>query len=124
MTRRYDTPGFTLIEVLVMVTILMILASAAYFFIGGWRERAAITEVKNDLTNASIALENRRNFSNDYPGSLSNAIFAPTATVQLSYTLRGDKTYCLNGSSKVVASVRWNIDSRTGKKLAEGTCTP
>lgn len=124
MVRHDRATGFTLVEILVIVTVLMILASASYFFMGGWRERAAVTEVKNDLVGASTALENQRNFSTGYPSSLASSVFTPTATVELNYTRRGDGSYCLNGSSRVSSDVEWYIDSRTNKQLTEGTCAP
>ena len=125
MAQRHHTQGFTLVELLVIIAVLAVLAGMTYIFIGDWRTRTATTEVKSDLISASSALENRRNFSSGYPSSLTSpAVFTPTGTVTLAYTLRGDGSYCLNGSSKAVGSVQWYIDSRSGKTPLEGACTP
>lgn len=122
--QRHASAGFTLIEIIIIIAMLAILVGLTYYFAGNWRTRAATTEVKSDLQGAATALENYRNFGTSYPASLTTAVFKPTGTVDLDYTYRsGDGSYCLNGSSKVVASVNWHIDSRVGKEPAAGACT-
>lgn len=123
MIWRQTGKGFTIVELLIIVTILGLLASIAYFSIGDWRRRAATNEVKSDLHNAAAVLDNLRNFQNEYPSDLEESDFKPTSTVELDYTRRGDGSYCLNGWSSVRGDVEWYIDSRTSKEPAEGTCS-
>lgn len=121
--RRTAAQGFTIVEVVVIITILALLVGMTYFFIGNWRTRAAANEVKSDLNGAASSLENIRNFGNGYPSNLDDSVFKPTSTVELDYTRRGDGSFCLVGTSKVKTSVEWYIDSRANKQPLQGTCS-
>lgn len=121
--RQRTHRGFTIIEVVVIITILALLVGLSYFFIGDWRGRAAINEVKSDLNGAAAALENVRNFQNGYPATLTNAVFEPTDTVTLDYTRRGDGSYCLIGTSTERSNVEWFVDSRANKQPLQGDCS-
>jgi Tfp pilus assembly protein PilE len=123
MIQRHASRGFTIIEVVVIITILALLVGLSYFFIGDWRARAATNEVKSDLNGAASALENIRNFSNGYPATLTNTVFEPTDTVELDYTLRGDGSYCLIGTSTERSTVVWFVDSRANKQPLQGSCS-
>ncbi len=121
--RRQTTSGFTIVEVIVIISVLAILVGITYFFVGDWRSRAATNEVKSDLNGAASALENVRNFGSGYPAALTDDIFKSTNTVTLDYTRRGDGSYCLNATSQVRTNVKWYVDSRTDKQPASGTCS-
>ena len=116
--------GFTIVEVLLVVALISILAGLTYVGVRDWRGRAIKSEVKSDLQNAANALDNTRNFSSGYPASLAAAGFRSSDTVNLTYNLRSDGTYCLNGSSITRTSVRFNIDTRVSKTPRDNTCTP
>jgi prepilin-type N-terminal cleavage/methylation domain-containing protein len=115
--------GFTIVELIVVIVVIGILAAITLFAVSGWRTRTAITEVKNDLTNAQSTLSNYRNYNGTYPSSVAS-VYTSTSTVTLTYTLRGDGTYCLNAVSIPVTSVAWYIDSRAGGGVTQGSCTP
>lgn len=118
-----QSSGFTIVELGVVIAVLAILATIAYFAIGDWRSRTATNEVKSDLQNAATALDSYRNFNTGYPSSLTDSLFKPTPTVVLDYTLRGDGSYCLNATSNVRTSVAWYIDSSANKQPLEGSCS-
>ena len=117
--------GFTIVELLVVIVVVTILASISYFVVNSWRKDATETQVKNELIQAANALNNTRNFSSSYPAS-SNfpSVYAPGADVTLSYTLRANGSFCLNGSSTVRSDVRFNIDSQQTMDPRTGICTP
>ena len=116
--------GFTIVEILVVIVLIALLAGITYAGVRDWRGRAVKSEVKSDLQNAANALDSTRNFNNGYPASLSTAGFRSSDNVTLTYGLRSDGSYCLNGSSTTRTTVKYNIDSRVSKTPVENTCTP
>lgn len=115
--------GITLIELLVVIVVVTILASISYLMFASWQQDRAQTQVKNELTHASNALKNFRNFNPSYPTTLAPS-YQPGADVTLVYTLRADGTYCLVASSQKQTTVVWNIDSRIADEPRVGQCTP
>ena len=124
MNKRRKSHGFTIVELIVVVTLIAVLASISYFILSGWRVETARTEVKNDLQNIESELNAYRTFNNGFPSTLTAVNYDATASVDSSYSLRTDDTYCLNASSNVEPTVSYFIDTRTNKHLAEGSCTP
>ena len=122
MTRREK--GFTIIELIVVVTIIGLLAAVTVFAFGSWRSRTARTEVRNELLQASAALQNYRNFNNDYPlAAAFSSVYTPGGSVTLTYIKRAAGTYCLNGTSTADGNVKWYIDSAVNDKSTQsGTC--
>lgn len=116
--------GFTIVEIIVVVSVLAIIVSVAYFSLNNWRNDAATSEVQSDLRNGANAVQNIRNFEGQYPGTLQAAGFRGSDSVTLEYSVRGDGSYCLNGQSDIRPAVQWHIDSRTGSDPLEGRCTP
>lgn len=116
--------GFTIVEIMVVIVAITILAAITYSGVRDWRGRAVKSEVRSDLQNAANALESTRNFGGGYPSTLAAANFRGSDNVTLTYSLRSDGSYCLNGQSTTRTTVRWSIDSRVSKEARELTCTP
>ena len=116
--------GFTIVEILLIIVLISVLAGITYAGVRDWRGRTIRSEVKSDLKNAANALDSTRNFSSGYPSDLSAAGFRGSDTVTLSYSLRSDGSYCLNGTSTTRTAIRYNIDTRVSKTPRENTCTP
>lgn len=115
--------GFTIVELLVVIVIIAIIASILYFILSGWRVETARTEVQNDLKNLTTEIQQYRNFNNTYPATLANLQYDNTSSVSISYTLRGDGTYCINASSIPEPAVQYNVDSAVSANAVEGTCS-
>ena len=117
--------GFTIVEILVVVVIISILLGMTYFFIGDWRIRTANTTVKNDVSQAKIALDNYKNFNNGYPTTL-DGLYKPSNDVTMTYTLRADGTFCLLGRHKRVPNIWWSVNTRIKPYLGvyNSTCQP
>lgn len=73
---RKTISGFTLVEMLITVTVIAILASIAIVSYGQWRYRTADTALRGDMTQATAALGNIRNFQNYYPPNLAGTNFS------------------------------------------------
>lgn len=114
--KRY---GFTIVEILVMVTIIAMLATITVFGFGSWRARTATTEVKGALTNLASSLKNEMNFNSTYPASVPST-YRPSDTVTITY-VSGGTTYCAKGASTAVTSVIWYI-SDTNPTPSQTAC--
>ncbi|NCU37746.1 prepilin-type N-terminal cleavage/methylation domain-containing protein [Candidatus Saccharibacteria bacterium] len=100
--------GFSIVELLVAVAIIAILATITIFALGSWRQRVAVTEVKNELTAAATALKDYKIFGSGYPiGSPPSlpATYKATPNVTIVYISGTASTYCLRGTSVAVSSV-------------------
>lgn len=116
------TRGFTVIELLVAITVIAILAGITIFAFGSWRQRTAITEVKHELTTAASAIRAYRTFNNQNPATLGASVYKTNTNVTMTYTRRVDGTFCLNGQSTAVSSVQWHVET-TDETPATGSCT-
>lgn len=104
--------GFTVVELLVVVAVIVTLTAILIFSFGGWRQRTADTEVKTALNSLASSLKNERNFSNAYPTTAQGvpATYKPSAGVTIGYTGTAS-TYCASGTSTAVSTVVWYISS-------------
>lgn len=75
--------GFTVVELIVVITVIAVLAGVTIFSYGQWQRRVAASSVQSDLQNAKSALENYQNFANDYPPNLGGVGYAASPDVAL-----------------------------------------
>lgn len=115
--------GFTLVEVLVIIGIISVLVTLTLVVAGNWRTSTAQTEVKSDLKSVVGAMESYRNFNNDYPTGIPST-FTASKNVTITYVSGSAASYCINGSSTVVSSVQYYVNSASvnGKDPQVGTC--
>jgi type II secretory pathway pseudopilin PulG len=115
--------GFTLVEVIVIISVIAILVTLTIVVAGNWRTDTAKTEVKNDLKSVVGAMENYRNFNNGYPTSIPSTFTAST-NVTVTYFSGNSSSYCINGVSKADSSVKYFVNSAlaNGKEPQAGTC--
>ena len=110
MTKGWaQNKGFTIIEMVVVITVIAILATLTVFSFGSWRERTATTEVKTSLADLATVLKNELNFNSIYPTTVpSNYTAAKGVTV--TYSSRSSGTaYCASAVSKSVTTVKFYI---------------
>lgn len=113
--------GFTIVEVLVMVTIIAMLATITIFGFGSWRARTATTEVKGALTNLATSLKSEMNFNSAYPSSVPST-YRPSDGVTITYVMSsGGTVYCARGTSVAVSTVIWYI-SNTNPTPSQTAC--
>lgn len=125
MIKKNYQNAFTVIEVLVIVVIIVILVSISYFMIETWRKDSAMTQVKNELTQAATELRQYRNFNSTYPATGSfSSLYNVGEGVTLNYTRRANGSFCLNGVSQKESGVKWYVDSNvSATDPRQGTCS-
>jgi len=114
--------GFTIVELVVVIGILAVLVGLTVVTYGSWRERTATTEIKSDLSNAVLAMNNERNFNNVYPNELP-ASYKSSAEVVVERKSGDGNSFCLQGTSKVIPSLVYFVNSTTQKQPIKGTCS-
>lgn len=114
--------AFTIVELIVVITVIGILAGIVLVSYGSWRTSVATSSLKSDLVHAASAMESNRTFSNSYSATIPTTFTASSGNT-ISVTT-DTKTFCLDGSSTNSASIQYYIDNLTQTTGAtSGTCT-
>lgn len=117
--------GFSLVELLVVIVVLVLLATMTGFLVSNWRDNTATNEVKSDLTNAVTAVESYNNYNSFYPPSQTvfSGLYTNSESVDLTYARRFNGSFCINAVSNIRTSVAWHVDSAVGKSPRLGSCS-
>ena len=114
--------GFTLIELVVTVSVVGVLASITFISYANFRQSALAAQLKSDLNGAATAMENARTFANAYPASIPST-FTPTQGDTLTGGSADGKIYCIDGSNSQDASLHYYVDQSLGNSGSQsGTC--
>ena len=115
-------PAFTIVELIVVITVIGILAGVVLVSYGSWRTSVATSSVKSDLTHAASAMESSRSFGNAYSATLPTT-FTSSSGDTMTLTVTSATSFCIDGSSSNSATIQYYIDNltqATGPKI--GTC--
>ncbi len=113
--------GFTIVEILVVITVVGVVAGISVVSYGAWRKDIATDQVISELNGVSGAMENARNFGSTYPTAIPTT-FKPTEGVTLTYSGGDGKTYCIQGVSKSNPSIVYHYDVSEKKEPQVGAC--
>lgn len=115
--------GFTLIEVVVIITTIAILVSITIVRYDDYQTTTAIVQLKSDLAGVGTAMEDYRNFNDVYPNSVPVSFRASTGVVLTGGSTDGGKTYCVDASNPTYANLYYHIRSLSPIGEAQpGTC--
>lgn len=130
---KTNAQGFTLVELMVVMVVIVILSSITIVGFGSWRTRVAETEVKSDLYGVKAGMEAARNHSNGYPvyaiGTVfdgtnsTRAVFRQSENVIITYRSGSATTYCVQAQSNEIATVTMFVNMGSSNKEPQpGTC--
>lgn len=119
---QHHHSGFTIIELVVVITVIGVLAAITVVGYGAWRAQTAQNAVKSDLNALAGAMENARNFGSGYPSSIPSSFTASdnVQEVTLTTSLSGDY-YCASAASAQDAAVIFHLSSENNT-LVSGAC--
>ena len=116
--------GFTILELVAVITVIGILTAISVLSYGNWRQNLIVSQLKSDLSAASSAMENARNFGSGYPTNLSTlTTFTQNPDVPLTLAPGSNpdgKSYCIDATSTKDATLHYHVDNIQGVQI--GTC--
>lgn len=108
--------GFTIVELIVVIVAIGILAGVVVIGYGSWQKSLVEDKLKSDLNGAASAMEDSRNFNNDYPDTLPSS-FVPSEGVTMSMK-SGGGTYCIEAKDsenpEIIFSKKSEYDIQAG----------
>ena len=113
--------GFTIVELIIVVVVIGILAAIIIVSYGNSRASVAEKQVKSDLTQVASAMENYRNFYNNYPTSIPST-FSASDGVTVTFVLGDGTYYCVDSTSTTIPSIKFHYDSRQTSNPISGGC--
>ncbi|MEI7689400.1 MAG: LamG-like jellyroll fold domain-containing protein [Candidatus Saccharibacteria bacterium] len=114
--------AFTIVELIVVITVIGILATIAIVGYGGWMKSVTESQIKSDLISAATAMENYRSFNGSYPtnDTIPNT-FTPSSGVAVARLVTDSSTYIISGrNSDFSISYTVSNTSPTPAKLNDG----
>jgi prepilin-type N-terminal cleavage/methylation domain-containing protein len=122
MTKNKFRSAFTIVELIVVITVISILAAIVLISYGAWRTSTATSSLKSDLEHAASAMESSRTFSSTYPLTIPST-FTSSASNTIILTLPDTKSFCLDGTTTISSSIKYYIDNLIqANGAAVGTC--
>lgn len=115
--------GFTIVELIVVISVIAILAAILIVSMGAWQRSVRTSVVKSDLNAVAAAMEVSRNSSTGYPLTIPST-FAPSADVTFpTPTLMTLTEFCIDARSTPDPTIQYYIYSKTKDQgPLEGTC--
>jgi prepilin-type N-terminal cleavage/methylation domain-containing protein len=122
MIKNKFRSAFTIVELIVVISVIGILAGIILVSYGAWRTSVATSSLKSDLTHAASAMESNRTFTNSYSLTIPSTFTASSGNTVL-LTFPDTKSFCIDGTSTNSASIQYYIDNLTQSGGAtSGTC--
>ncbi len=114
--------GFTIVELIVVITIIGILAGISIVSYGSWRHSATAAKVKSDLNSVIAAMDSYRTYNNVYSTTVPTSV-TPSSGVVLVGGSSDGSTYCVDGTSTDDSTVTYYVASESkAQGPLSGTC--
>jgi len=121
--RLRPVQGFTIVELVVVISIIGILSTIVVFSYGSWRQSTVVAQLKSDLNGLAASMEDARNFGNSYPATYPNSTFRPSEGVTITGGSPDGVSYCFNAVSLQSPGLYYYMDSAGVSKVAQlGKC--
>lgn len=115
--------GFTIVEFVVVISIVGILSTIVVFSYGSWRQSTIAAQLKSDLSGLVSSMEDARNFGNSYPATYPESTFTPSKGVTITGGSADGVSYCFNAVSSDIPTLYYNINSTNKSSGAQlGKC--
>ena len=101
-SKRATGSGYTLVELIIVVAVILILAAISIVSYGSWRSDISNKAVKSDLIAAASAMEDARSTSTGYPSTLPSS-FTPSTNVVI----------ICSGNNRIDVLLRWKLWTNT-----------
>ncbi|MEO5948894.1 MAG: prepilin-type N-terminal cleavage/methylation domain-containing protein [Candidatus Saccharimonas sp.] len=122
---RNKRSGFTIVELLVVIVLIAILVTVTIVTFIGISQRAHITAVKSDLSNAAKSLTMSNAVDGTYPPDLASAALKPSGDTTYQYTYTSaTNSYCLTAISDDIAYMISTTDSSATAGVCPGHTGP
>lgn len=115
--RLYQSTGFTLIEILLVIAIIAVLAVIAIPQFISYRSQAVDTQLKSDLRNAAVAVESYFTKRLVYPSSIDDIQgfgFQPSSGVTLTLVLVTQNSYTITAAKAGGTQPSFTFSSANG----------
>lgn len=115
--------GFTIVEILIVVVVIGILAGITVVGYGAWRERTAITTVKNDLLAADVVMKGAQDRQTGFPTTLPSGYESSEGVTLILKPGSNATFYCFEATTTGKPNATFFLDSNKNTQPTEGTCT-
>jgi prepilin-type N-terminal cleavage/methylation domain-containing protein len=112
--------AFTVVELMVVISVLAILFGIAVVSYGQWQRGIAIKDVQQNLANVTQGMKDELNFNNVYPTTLPTS-FSASKGVTVTRVSGSTTTYCVQAVSKTYSDVIYHV-SQSITVPATGAC--
>lgn len=119
--KSLNSRGFTIVELITVIVVMGILSSAVILSYNSWKQSTITAQLKSDLNNVAMAMENARNFNDVYPGSIPSTVKASEGVTLYGGSVDGS-TYCVHAASDYYDDLVFHITSSNSSDFIDGAC--